>query len=128
MCIVISLKYRPWQKQLDISEKGKTNEEQEEVPPHKKRHLTHKSNKTPANSPRPGTSVEAFSDTDDSEDELDRFLEPKESTGADNPYAELEEFYHVEDETGKEVGEHIAGICNRALRSNKSKQEEIEKV
>ena len=48
----------------------------------------------------------------------------QETTGADNPYAELEEFYQVEDETGKEVGEHIAGICNRALRSNKSKKEE----
>ena len=108
--------------------KRKTTEEQEEVPPIKKKsNLQERKVETPENSPRPGTSAEALSDTDDSEDELDRFLEPKESIGADNPYAELEDFYQVEDETGKEVGEHIAGICNRVLRSSKSKKEE-EKV
>ena len=57
--------------------------------------------KTPAKSPRPGTSAEALSDTDDSEDELDSFLESKETTGADKSYAEVEEFYQVENETGK---------------------------
>ena len=60
--------------------KRKTTEEQEEVPPTKKKsNLQERTVETPENSPRPGTSAKALSDTDDSEDELDRFLEPKES-------------------------------------------------
>lgn len=63
-------------------------------------------------------------DSEDSEDELDKFLEQAEESREDNPYAELEDFFQVEDGTGEAVGDHIAGISNRALRGTKNKKEE----
>ena len=63
-------------------------------------------------------------DSDDSEDELDKFLEQAKETKEDNPYAELEDFFQVDVGTGEAVGEHIAGISNKAVRGNKTKKEE----
>lgn len=63
-------------------------------------------------------------ESESSEDELDKFLEQAEETSEDNPYAELEDFFQVDDGTGEAVGEHIAGISNRALRGTKTKKEE----
>ena len=62
--------------------------------------------------------------SESSEDELDRLLEQAEETREDNTYAELEDFFQVDDSTGEAVGEHIAGIRNRALKGTKTKKEE----
>ena len=74
-------------------------------------------------SPRPGTSAQSDTDSRDSDDELEQFFKPEETSSA-NSYAELEDYFQVEDETGEEVGEHIARITEKALRGGSSKKDE----
>ena len=72
---------------------------------------------------RLGTSAQSDTDSRGSDDELEQFFKPEETPSA-NSYAELEDYFQVEDETGEEVGEHIARITEKALRGGSSKKDE----
>ena len=76
-------------------------------------------------SPKPGTSAQSDTDSRDSDDELEQFFKPEQTSA--NSYAELEEYFQVEDKTDEEVGEQIARITEKALRGGSSKKD-VEKL
>ena len=74
-------------------------------------------------SPQHGPSNEDQEEAMDSDEELENYLTTREDEDG-NIYADLEEYFEVDDGTGPSVGDKVAGISSKALRGIKTKHDD----